>query len=150
MLIRKIFINRFYKKNVLLYLMEEKNKKIVQYWIDSSEQNYVTMQNLLKSKDFSWALFLGHLVIEKLLKALYVKKLQKHAIFTHDLLRLANKIEIKISEEYEEWLDEITTFNLNARYDNYKRSFNKLCTSEFTENWIRKIETLRKWLIKQL
>jgi hypothetical protein len=52
--------------------MEEHSENIdsfITYWKESSDQNYLTMQNLLKSKDFSWALFLGHLVIEKLLKA---------------------------------------------------------------------------------
>ena len=46
--------------------------------------------------------------------------------------------------------DEITTFNLNARYDDYKQSFHKLCTIEFTNEWIAKIETIRLWLISQL
>jgi len=98
-------------------------KSIVHRWRDSSEQDFVTMYNLVKSKDYCWSLFLGHLVIEKLLKALYVKKLNKHAIFTHDLLRLARKINLEIPDDYEEWLDETTTFNLNARYDDYKQRF---------------------------
>ena len=108
------------------------------------------MQNLIKTQEYSWALFLGHLVIEKLLKALYVKRLQKHPLFSHDLLRLAKKFDIDLPDGYDEWLDEITTFNLNARYDDYKQSFNKLCTIEFSNEWITKIETLRKWLINQL
>ena len=33
------------------------------------------------------AMFLGHLVIEKLLKAVYVKVHKKHAVHGHDLLR---------------------------------------------------------------
>jgi HEPN domain-containing protein len=70
--------------------------------------------------------FLGHLVIEKLLKALYVKRLQKHPVYSHDLLRLAKKIDVELPSGYDEWLDEITTFNLNARYDDYKQSFHKL------------------------
>ncbi|MDO9580935.1 MAG: HEPN domain-containing protein [Bacteroidales bacterium] len=123
---------------------------IIQHWRESSEQNYATMQNLIKTKEFSWALFLGHLVIEKLLKALYVKRLQKHPVFSHDLLRLAKKIDVELPAGYDEWLDEITTFNLNARYDNYKQSFHKLCTIDFSNKWIDKIETLRQWLIKQL
>lgn len=123
---------------------------IIQQWRESSEQNYATMQNLIKTKEFSWALFLGHLVIEKLLKALYVKRLQKHPVFSHDLLRLAKKIDIGLPAGYDEWLDEITTFNLNARYDNYKQSFHELCTIDFSNEWIDKIETLRQWLIKQL
>ena len=125
-------------------------ESVVKHWYDSSEKDFITMQNLLNTKDFSWALFLGHLVLEKLLKAIYVKNKEKHAIFTHDLLRIARKIDLQLPDEYEEWLDEITTFNLNARYDNYKQSFYKLCTSKFTEDWIKKIKEIRKWLINQL
>ena len=133
--------------------MEEKSEnteKIIQHWSDTSDKDYKTMQNLLKSGDNSWALFLGHLVLEKLLKAHYVKNLQKHPIFTHDLLRLATKAGLEISEETEEWLDDISTFNINARYNNYKQDFYKLCTKEFTEMWSERIEKLRQWLIKGL
>jgi HEPN domain-containing protein len=124
--------------------------RIVNYWKNSSEQNYQTMKNLLKSKDYNWALFLGHLVLEKLLKALYVKIHQKHSVFTHDLLRLSKKIELKTSKDQEEWLDEISTFNINARYDNYKQDFQRLCDENFTLFWVEKIENLRQWLIRQL
>ena len=37
------------------------------------------------------------------------------------------KIDVELPNGYDEWLDEITTFNLNARYDDYKQSFHKLC-----------------------
>ena len=67
---------------------------IQKQWLDSAEQNYITMQNLFKSKDYSWALFFGHLVIEKTMKAIYVRKFQT-VVFTHDLLRLANNIGLK-------------------------------------------------------
>jgi HEPN domain-containing protein len=89
-------------------------------------------------------------VIEKLLKALYVKKIQKHPLFSHDLLRLAKKINIELPEGYDEWLDEITTFNLNARYDDFKQSFQKQCTPEFSNEWIKKIDIIKQWLINQL
>jgi len=108
------------------------------------------MQHLIKSKDYSWALFLGHLVIEKTLKAIYVRRFQKHAIFTHDLLRLASKIGLELSEEQQDWLDKITTFNLNARYDNYKQDFYKLCTKDFSAVWVDRIVTLKQWLKNQL
>ena len=41
--------------------------KVIEYWKDSSDKDYQTMNNLLKSGDYNWAMFLGHLVIEKLL-----------------------------------------------------------------------------------
>lgn len=123
---------------------------IVLYWRTSADLNYSTMQNLMKSKDYPWALFMGHLVVEKLIKALYVKKLQKHPLLSHDLLRLFEKIDILLPFGYDEWLDEITTFNLNARYDDYKQSFHRRCTIKYTGEWINKIEILRQWLINQL
>ena len=59
----------------------ENTDRIVDYWKESSVQNYVTMCNLYTSKDYNWALFIGHLVIEKLLKAIYVKRNSKHPLF---------------------------------------------------------------------
>ena len=123
---------------------------LIKHWRESSEQNYSTMLNLMKTKEYCWALFMGHLVIEKLIKALYVKKLHQHPVFKHDLLFLIKKIDVQLPENYDEWLDAITTFNLNARYDDYKQSFYKLCTPEYSKEWIEKIEILRQWLINQL
>ncbi len=124
--------------------------QIIDHWIESSQQDYKTMLNLFKSGDYNWALFLGHLVIEKLLKALYVKHRKTHAVLVHDLLRLARAIGLELTEEQEDWFDRLTTFNINARYDNYKQEFYKLCTKDFAEEWKVKIEILREWLLKQL
>jgi HEPN domain-containing protein len=134
---------------VLLDEELENLDQIINNWISSSEENYETMSNLFRSKDYSWSLFLDHLVLEKLIKAYYVRTNKKHSIFTHDLVRLATKAGLKIDDQKTAWLDAISTFNLNARYDNYKRDFQKLCTKEFTEEWIDNINQLRKWLIKQ-
>lgn len=128
----------------------ENIENIVAHWKESAELDFKTMDNLLKTEDNSWALFLGHLVLEKLLKAHYVKSLRKHAIFTHDLLRLALKINMNLSNEFEEWLDEISTFNLNTRYDNYRNDFRNLCTNEFTTIWVERIKILKSWLIEKL
>ena len=76
--------------------------------------------------------------------------MQTHAIFTHDLLRLASKLNLPLTTEQEEWLDEISTFNINARYDSYKKDFQRLCTKDFANKWIERIEKLRQWLILQL
>ncbi len=66
------------------------------------------------------------------------------------MLYLIKKIDVELPEKYDDWFDEITTFNLNARYDDYKQSFYKLCTLEYTNLWIERINILRQWLINQL
>jgi HEPN domain-containing protein len=72
-----------------------------------------------------------------------------NAPFTHNLYRLAELNKLELSEEYSDWLDKITSFNLNARYDDYKREFYILFTKEFTTIWIENIKTIRLW-IKQM
>jgi len=120
--------------------------KIVKHWVETSEDDYQTMLSLYLSKSYGWALFLGHISIEKLLKAVYVKKHQKHSPFLHNLYRLAELSEIELTDKQSDWLDKITSFNINARYDDYKREFYTLCTEEFAEDWIEKIKILRSWI----
>jgi HEPN domain-containing protein len=123
--------------------------KIVEHWTRTSDDDFKTMLILYNAKSYHWALFMGHIAIEKLLKACYVKKSGTHAPFTHNLYRLAELSNLELSEEQAEWLFRITTFNLNARYDDYKKEFYTLCTPEFTEKWINKIKILQQW-IKQI
>lgn len=125
-------------------------EKIYNYWVESSERDYQTMQHLFESQDYHWALFIGHLVIEKILKAKIVKETKNHAPFTHDLRRLAKITNLVFNKEFEDWLDTITTFNLNARYDSYKQDFYKKCTPDFTREWILHIQTLREWIKAKL
>ena len=125
-------------------------EKIYNHWITTSDKDFETMVHLYNSKDYHWALFIGHIVIERLIKAVVVKKTNEHAPFTHDLRRLAKLSQIEFKNEHLVWLDTITTFNMNTRYDSYKQAFYKKCTSDFTSEWISNIKELRKWIKAKL
>jgi HEPN domain-containing protein len=124
-------------------------EKIYNHWIETSDKDYNTMIHLYEVKDYHWSLFIGHIVIERLLKATIVKTTGEHAPFTHDLRRLAKFSKIEFQNSQINWLDTITTFNLNARYDSYKQAFYEKCSPEFTSEWIANIKELRLW-IKQM
>ena len=98
-------------------------ERIKNHWIEISNDDFITMLELFKSKSYNWALFVGHISVEKLLKALYVKMNERHAPAIHNLYRLAELCEIGLTDEYSDWLDVITSFNINARYDDYKKEF---------------------------
>lgn len=124
--------------------------ELVKYWSNSSDRDYKAMRHLFEKKDYNWALFLGHLVIEKLLKAYFVKNVNNQPPYIHNLLRLAEKTELKLSEKQKDFLVTATAFNIRARYDDYKLAFYKTCTKNYTEKWINEIEGFRKWIKKQL
>jgi len=106
------------------------------------------MLTLYENKKFNWALFVGHLMMEKLLKALYVKINNDYPPFIHNLLRLAEKCNLELNDDQRMFFVTITAFNINARYDDYKLSFQKKCTPEFTGIWIEKLKIYRTWIKK--
>ena len=124
------------------------NIDLMNYWIESSDEDYDTMMYMKAGKKNTWCLFMGHLVIEKLLKALYARnnKNAPYAPKSHDLLHLAEKTELELTDRQEDLLDTITRFNMNARYDDYKKEFYLKCTDEYTEQQLKNIEEVRLWL----
>jgi len=122
--------------------------EMISYWINSSDRDYQVMVDLFEKGHYTWALFMGHLVIEKLLKAIYSQKYTKNPPLIHDLLRLAEKCGLDPEEEQKDIFDTVTIFNIQARYDDYKLEFYHKCTKDFTDKWIHSIEELRSWLKK--
>jgi len=121
-------------------------ERLVSHWVESSDRDFQTMNNLYHSKDYSWSLFIGHLVIEKLLKAVHIKNKHEHPLPIHDLTRIADKAGIVCTVDTLNLFDTLTTFNINARYEDVKQSFYQKCTREFTKTWIEHIIVLRKWI----
>lgn len=128
------------------------NIEFMNYWVESSDEDYKTMKILYENKQYSWSLFVGHLVVEKLLKGLYAKKNTEDFIAPkiHNLVLLAKKCDLIFPDELKEKIGTINTFNIGARYDDYKREFQNKCTEEYTTEQIKAIEEVREWLKKQL
>jgi len=129
---------------------DEKKKinvqEIKKYWLEEALEALNVADHLYEKNDYSYSLFFGHLAIEKLLKGLFVLKKGEHAPYIHNLQRLAEMLDIKLTDDRTEKLITITRFNLESRYPDQKRSFRKKCTKEFTENELKKIKDIFKWL----
>ena len=128
------------------------NIDLMNYWIESANNDYDTIKILFDGEKYTWSLFVGHLAIEKLLKALYAKnnKSTPYAPKSHDLVFLASKIPLDLTMEQKNLLSTITRFNLDGRYDDYKKTFYNLCDKEYTKSSIDKINIVRDWLVKIL
>ena len=126
------------------------NQELINFWINSSDDNYNSMLNIFNSGEYMWSLFVGHLVIEKILKAYYVKNINNEIPRTHDLLKIAMFANIDLSENRKDILQNITLFNIEARYEESKRDFYKKCTKEFAEKNIEIIMELLTWLMKKI
>jgi HEPN domain-containing protein len=121
-------------------------QKVKDYWIEEATESLQVTRHLYEKKDYSYSLFFAHLAIEKILKAIYISRKNEHAPHIHNLQRLAELSNIQLSDEQRDALIKITTFNLESRYPDEKRSFRKKCTEEFTKKEIEETEVIFKWL----
>jgi HEPN domain-containing protein len=121
-------------------------ESIVNYWLVEAAEAFQVAEHLVKQQDYSYALFFGHLAVEKTLKALYALRRQEHAPLIHNLVRLARAAGIKLDQKQTTALLTITAFNIEARYPDLKRSFRAKCTPAFTKRQIKTIEETLTWL----
>ena len=124
---------------------------LMEYWFKSADEDYDTMLYMKAGKKNTWCLFMGHLVIEKLLKGLYAKNNSDDPIAPkiHNLILLSQKANLEVPAEIREKIQTINTFNISARYDDYKRTFDEKCTDDYTSEQVKNIEEVRKWLKEQ-
>ena len=129
-----------------------KSKELVKYWIESSDRDYESMLKNFETKQYTWALFIGHLMLEKLLKALYSKKNTDNPYppKIHNLNIIAEKSGLELDEKTTKILFTCNSFNISARYEDYKNEFYKKCTETYTKEQIKNIEEIRKWLKEKL
>jgi len=125
-------------------------KRTIKYWLESSIKDWKVAQHLFEKKDYHYALFFGHLTIEKILKALYVDKCNTVPPFTHSLNLLAEKASLKLTDEQKKLFETITDFNIEARYPSEKFSFEKKCTRKYTKEYLLKIGETKEWFTKQI
>lgn len=127
------------------------NEEHIDFWLNSSDVDLKTAQRMFISKFYDWSLFVAHLALEKLLKAIWIKENNEFIPpKTHNLMRLAEASNLKLSEEQIEFLRMVNQFNIEARYQEIKSSFHKLATENFTKLQLNKISEFHLWLKSQI
>ena len=123
-------------------------KELVAFWKKTAQQDHKTAKALLITKNYVGSLFFVHLYLEKTVKGLVQKETGKTPPFTHDLLVLSKLAEIQLKKEQETSLAEINTFNIRARYADYKFSFYKKARMAFTVKYFQIAEEIYQWFLK--
>jgi len=126
-------------------------QEIVQYWLQSAIRDWEVARDLVRAERYMHALFFAHLVVEKLLKAHWVNEHEE--IFpprVHNLNALYDQLNIKLPPTLKDELPVITSWNIEARYQDYKDQFFKMCTSEYINKKLFMVEELITWLTGSL
>jgi HEPN domain-containing protein len=119
----------------------------INYWRESARHDLESADVIFESARFDWSLFVGHIALEKILKAIFVDKHDNDIPpKIHNLVRLAELSQIQLDEAQRLLLDKINDFNIQTRYPDYKMELYKRCNAEYTKEYLDKIKEIYSWL----
>ncbi len=123
----------------------------VEYWKREATRYWETALYLIKGNQHVMALFMFHLVIEKLLKAHWVKdNVDNFPPRTHDLQFLHNQTDLDLLAEDYDYLAIVNQWNIDTRYPDYKDKIYSIADEAYLKTQHKKINNLRTCLLEKL
>lgn len=121
--------------------------KHIDYWKSGAEEDWHVACELIGNKRHRHGLFFLHLALEKVLKAHVCRETKALAPKTHNLVRLAELAKLSFSEETNDLLAEVNTFNIANRYP---EEINRIPDAKSVRKIVSNSREVYKWLIDQL
>ena len=107
---------------------------------------------MLKSKRYLYVGFMCNQVIEKILKAYFVKVNKAQPPYIHKLIRLAEECNLykTMSDQQKNFSFEITPLNIEARYPTLKDEIAKVLNKQNCKKIIKETEEMVQWIKSKL
>ena len=122
-------------------------QKQIDYWMSGAEDDLVTADLLIRGRRILHGLFFCHLVIEKSLKAHFVKTNGDVAPRTHNLVILSENTALELDEDTQIFLGILMKYQLQGRYPDYNPA---LPDQDRVVEYFNKTKTLFLWLKMKL
>lgn len=128
------------------------NEKTIHNWLSQSEYDIQTAFAMLKSKRFLYVAFMCQQAVEKLLKAIYIQKKGETPPYIHNLIRLTFQCDINqlIPESLTDFLIELNTYYIEARYTEDIQELTKVINKAKAESIYQYTLELIEWLKKNI
>jgi HEPN domain-containing protein len=117
-------------------------------WIKSSNYDIKTAEHMFATGRYVYVLFMCHLAVEKLLKALYEATYEKVPPKTHNLIYLSNAVNLKIPEDFLRAIESLNDLSVVTRYPEDINALVKAFRRDRTIDYLKKTKELLKWLKK--
>jgi len=115
-------------------------------WIEQAEYDLAAAGDMLKAGRLYYVLFCCQQAAEKMLKAIYVRKLNNVPPRTHQLVRIAEETKLELSEEHKNFLRELSAYYIQSRYPDEMENTEDDVSVDLAAQVLRCTEELIKWL----
>lgn len=117
-----------------------------QEWLDQADYDLQTAKALFKSRRYIYFVYMCHLALEKTLKAIVSEATGEQPPRIHNLIQLVTLGSPPLSEVQIEFLAEINTANIAARYPNELKQSLQIYNRKFASDYLLRTEDVVKCL----
>lgn len=124
----------------------------VKYWLDIADYDLDTAEAMYSTGRWLYVAFMCHQVIEKTLKAYWCATQEDEPPYIHNHKRLADGCGLysRISMEQKDFLNTVTTYNIEARYPESRDALARKLDKEACRFIIDNTKALQTWIKEQL
>jgi len=119
-------------------------------WIKSSNYDFNTAVFLLKSKRYIYVVFMCHLSLEKVLKAILSEAFSELPPRTHNLNRLLELGGITLPENMQAFVNAINLQSVPTRYPEDFTRLSKEIDGKTAAEYVRQTRRIIRWLKKNI
>ena len=119
----------------------------IAYWLATAAHDYDSAQACLEHGEYLGCMHISHIMLEKALKANWVRESNWVVPKLYNLCRIAQGLNLNLSEEHKRLLADLAIFDLENPEIDYECKAMKLCTKEFTHDQFNKVKELYYFLI---
>jgi HEPN domain-containing protein len=112
----------------------------------SAEYDLVTAEHMQKTGRYIYVVFMCHLAIEKMLKAVAVETTNKPAPKTHNLLYLTKLAEINFPVQHIEFVSKINNASIITRYPEDFSKLVEVYPSDVSASYLEQTKDVIAWL----
>lgn len=121
-------------------------KKTTQNWINTSDYDFKTAESLLKAKRYVYVIFMCHLAIEKILKAIISELQNETPPYSHNLKRLAQLGKIDLPDDLKVFINEINLKSVPTRYPEDLEKLSRQLDSAAAKRYLLESKRILEWL----
>lgn len=124
----------------------------MEYWLELAEYDLETAEAMLDKGRYLYVGFMCHQVIEKMMKAYYVKAIGEMPPYTHNLELLARKSSLteSLSQDWLDFIRYLEPLNVESRYPADRELLSRALTPERCRRILDQTTEMYVWIKQKL
>jgi HEPN domain-containing protein len=115
-------------------------------WLAQVDYDIATAEQMLHTGRYIYVIFMSHMALEKALKALVTEETQKLPPRTHNLIDLAQRAHVVLSQEQQDFLGKINNTSVVVRYPDDLSAMVSQYPEAIAQDYLERTKELILWV----